>query len=587
MYEQHFGLTERPFSIAPDPRFLYMSQQHREALAHLLYGVGEGGGFVQLTGEVGTGKTTICRCLLEQVPDHVDVALILNPRVSAVELLASLCDELGIDYARDTTSIKRLTDVLNAHLLETHARGQRTVLIIDEAQNLDADALEQVRLLTNLETTREKLLQIVLIGQPELRSLLAREELRQLSQRITARYHLEPIQRGETAAYIRHRLQVCGATEAIFDEAAIDMVQKLSGGVPRLINVMCDRAMLGAYVENKRKVDAAIVIRAAREVLPEEGLNAPTRRWWPWMVGAVGVVFVAAFVVGYWRAPELKATLGETGAPVSTPAAEDEAQVTSHEPAQPVPAAPAVIAAANAEGQASLPMDATADTTTDVAAIDAAPSPASSTSEFRQKIDAAGSDAAAWAWSGLFSLWGVQTRAITDAQACDVAPLSGLRCLQGGGSRRVLQYYDRPAVLLLVGSGGRRVPVLLRKIRGNLAVLQIGEQRVDVPAEVMERHWFGEYRLLWKTPPGGSAVLRPGDRSTDVQWLREKLKQATGLSSIAPDPQLFDEGLKTLVQDFQRSRELSADGVVGARTFIHLNNLSRQSTVPRLVETVQ
>jgi len=587
MYEQHFGLTERPFSIAPDPRFLYMSQQHREALAHLLYGVGEGGGFVQLTGEVGTGKTTICRCLLEQVPDHVDVALILNPRVSAMELLASLCDELGIEYARDTTSIKRLTDVLNAHLLETHARGRRTVLIIDEAQNLDADALEQVRLLTNLETTREKLLQIVLIGQPELRSLLAREELRQLSQRITARYHLEPIQRGETAAYIRHRLQVCGATDALFNEAAIDLVQKLSGGVPRLINVMCDRAMLGAYVENKHKVDVAIVIRAAREVLPEEGLNAPTRRWWPWLVGAAGAVFVAAFVIGYWRAPASKVTLAETGAPVSTPAAEEEAGVASREPVKPVPAAPAVIAAVDAERQASLPMDAAADTTTDVAAIDAAQSPASATSEFQQKLDAAGSDAAAWAWSGLFSLWGVQTRAITDAQACDVAPLSGLRCLQGGGSRRILQYYDRPAVLLLVGSGGRRVPVLLRKIRGNLAVLQIGDQRVEVPAEVMERHWFGEYRLLWKTPPGGSAVLRPGDRSTDVQWLRERLKQATGLSSIAPDPLLFDEGLKTLVQDFQRSRELSADGVVGARTFIHLNNLSRPSTVPRLVEAVQ
>ena len=190
MYEQHFGLTERPFSIAPDPRFLYMSQQHREALAHLLYGVGEGGGFVQLTGEVGTGKTTICRCLLEQVPDHVDVALILNPRVSAIELLASLCDELGINYAQDTNSIKALTDLLNAHLLETHAQGQRTVLIIDEAQNLDADALEQVRLLTNLETTREKLLQVVLIGQPELRSLLARDELRQLSQRITTKRRL-------------------------------------------------------------------------------------------------------------------------------------------------------------------------------------------------------------------------------------------------------------------------------------------------------------------------------------------------------------------------------------------------------------
>lgn len=202
MYEKHFGLTERPFSIAPDPRFLYMSQQHREALAHLLYGVGEGGGFVQLTGEVGTGKTTICRCLLEQLPENVDVALILNPRVTALELLASLCDELHIQYVKDTTSIKLLIDVLNAYLLDTHAKGRRAVLMIDEAQNLSAEALEQVRLLTNLETTREKLLQIILIGQPELRNLLARDDLRQLSQRINARFHLDPINRAEAAAYL-------------------------------------------------------------------------------------------------------------------------------------------------------------------------------------------------------------------------------------------------------------------------------------------------------------------------------------------------------------------------------------------------
>jgi len=565
MYEQHFGLTERPFSIAPDPRFLYMSQQHREALAHLLYGVGEGGGFVQLTGEVGTGKTTICRCLLEQVPDHVDVALILNPRVSATELLASLCDELGIDYARDTTSSKLLTDVLNAHLLETHARGRRTVLIIDEAQNLDADALEQVRLLTNLETTREKLLQIVLIGQPELRSLLAREDLRQLSQRITARYHLEPIQRTETAAYIRHRLQVCGASESVFDDAAIDLVQKLSGGVPRLINVMCDRAMLGAYVEGKRMVDAAIVTRAAREVLPEEGLDAPAGSWWRWLAAVVLVVFVGAFVIGYWRTPATEVALAGDDTSVSDAAAD---AVADRQMGSPL-ASPDID-----EGIAGSTAD----------AVDASPPalPEDAGSILEQHLDLAGSDAAAWAWSGLFGLWGVQSSAISDAQACAAAPAAGLRCLQGGGSRTVLQYYDRPSVLLLIGTGGRRVPVLLQEIRGGHAILQIGGRRIEVPAEMMERHWFGEYRLLWKTPPGGSTVLRPGDRSVDVQWLREKLKQATGLASIAPDPLLFDEGLKTLVQDFQRNRELSADGVVGARTFIHLNNLSRQPTVPRL-----
>ncbi len=587
MYEQHFGLTERPFSIAPDPRFLYMSQQHREALAHLLYGVGEGGGFVQLTGEVGTGKTTICRCLLEQVPDHVDVALILNPRVSAMELLASLCDELGIEYARDTTSIKLLTDVLNAHLLETHARGRRTVLIIDEAQNLDADALEQVRLLTNLETTREKLLQIVLIGQPELRSLLAREDLRQLSQRITARYHLEPIQRRETAAYIRHRLQVCGATEAIFNDAAIDLVQKLSGGVPRLINVLCDRAMLGAYVENKRQIDAPVVMRAAREVLPEEGLDAPARTWWRWLAVAVAAVFVIAFVIGYWHEPPPAASLvqEQIGVPDAGGSLAQSDRVSAGNRAgrgvsePPVVSATLPVAPVNGGTESLM---AGGESAGDVAALDARRLPVPVSESLEQRLAAAGPDAAAWAWSGLFGLWGVQSSAINDAQACAAAQAAGLRCLQGSGNRTMLQYYDRPAVLLLVGDGGRRVPVLLQQIRDSHVLLQIDGRQIEVPIGTMERHWFGEYRLLWKTPPGGSAVLRPGDRSTDVQWLREKLKQATGLTSIAPDPLLFDEGLKTLVQTFQRSRELSADGVVGARTFIHLNNLFRQSAVPRL-----
>ncbi|TCK17184.1 type II secretion system protein A [Thiogranum longum] len=584
MYEQHFGLTERPFSIAPDPRFLYMSQQHREALAHLLYGVGEGGGFVQLTGEVGTGKTTICRCLLEQVPDHVDVALILNPRVSAIELLASLCDELGINFARDTDSIKALTDLLNAHLLEMHAQGRRTVLIIDEAQNLDADALEQVRLLTNLETTREKLLQIVLIGQPELRSLLAREELRQLSQRITARYHLEPIQRNETAAYIRHRLQVCGASETIFTDEAIDMVQKLSGGVPRLINVMCDRAMLGAYVEGKRKVDVAIVVRAAGEVLPEEGLDAPSgHEWWRWLAAAVAAVFVVAFVIGYWQEPARNAVMvtnnpvgGPAGAPLAAGSAQTEPVVAAREPDP----GPGVSNQAETNSGKSRP-DVIGEAG-GVVAVDAARLHAGGNATLEQRLADASPVAAAKAWAGLFRLWGVQSAANTDAQACAAAPAVGLRCLQGGGSRTVLQYFDRPAVLLLVGAGGRRVPVLLQEIRGGNALLQIDGQPIEVPLDTMEGHWFGEYRLLWKTPPGGSPVLRPGDRSPVVKWLREKLKLATGLSSIAPDPLFFDEGLKTLVQDFQRSHELNADGVVGARTFIHLNNLSRQPTVPRL-----
>jgi len=561
MYEKYFGLTERPFSIAPDPRFLYMSQQHREALAHLLYGVGEGGGFVQLTGEVGTGKTTICRCLLEQLPENVDVALILNPRVTAEELLASLCDELRIHYAKDTSSIKSLIDILNAYLLDTHANGRRTVLIIDEAQNLGAEALEQVRLLTNLETTREKLLQIILIGQPELRDLLAREDLRQLSQRINARFHLEPINKAETAAYIRHRLQVCGARETLFNENAVDLVHKLSAGVPRLINVVCDRAMLGAFVEGKRKVDMATVQRAALEVLPEEGLDTPRQGVWPWLAASAAVVLLAVLVYLVFpveRRPQTSQLAMEPiERPVAVSLAEPVAEVETATVADEAPQPPV------AEEQVPA----------------AALSPVSPLTE---ALAQAGPDAAARAWAALYELWCLRSSAANDAQACAQAPGVGLRCLQAGGSWTALESYDRPALLLLVASEGRRVPVLLQEVLGSGVKLKLDGREIEVPIGELKRHWFGEYRLLWKTPPNGSTSLRYGDRSADVKWLREQLQRVTGLTSIAPDPMVFDAGLRELVQTFQRDQELSADGVAGARTFMNLNNLDVQPSVPRL-----
>ena len=267
MYLSHFGLRELPFSITPDPRFLYMSARHREALAHLVYGVGEHGGFVQLTGEVGTGKTSVCRCLLEQLPSNVDLALVLNPRLSPVELLATVCDELRIAYPNGTGSSKELVDRLHRHLLEAHTGRRRTVLIVDEAQNLSPEVLEEVRLLTNLETAREKLLQVILIGQPELTAILDQPKLRQLAQRVTARYHLEPLSRPETLAYVRHRLAVAGRGRPAFTEPALRTLHRRSRGIPRLINAIADRALLGAYTQERPQVDAATVRRAAAEVL--------------------------------------------------------------------------------------------------------------------------------------------------------------------------------------------------------------------------------------------------------------------------------------------------------------------------------
>ena len=276
MYTNYFGLTEPPFSIAPNPQYLYMSKRHQEALAHLLYGVQtEGGGFILLTGEVGTGKTTLCRCLLEQIPMDVETAFVLNPRVSATELLATIADEFGFTCEADS-SLKALTDSLNGYLLSQHKAGKRSVLIIDEAQNLSRDVLEQLRLLTNLETNEHKLLQIILLGQPELGETLKEQGLRQFSQRVTARYHLEALDSAETREYITHRLNVAGGEPTLFSNRVTRRIHKLTGGIPRLINLVCDRSLLGTYAENKRIISLAVVNKAATEVM---GINPTEENW--------------------------------------------------------------------------------------------------------------------------------------------------------------------------------------------------------------------------------------------------------------------------------------------------------------------
>ena len=298
MYTSFFGLNEKPFAITPDPRYLYLSERHTEALAHLAYGISEAGGFIQLTGEVGTGKTTVLRSLLQQLPPHCDVALILNPRVTPAEFLLAICDELHVQVpAGSENSVKSLVDILTHFLLDAHGRNRRIVLMVDEAQNLDADVLEQVRLLTNLETATQKLLQIILIGQPELREVLARPELRQLAQRITGRYHLEALRKGETLAYIRHRLRVAGATREIFTAGAMRELHRLSGGVPRIINVIADRALLGAYTREQHEVDGALVRRAAAEVYGRPVL-APWVHWSAIGSAAAGAALLALFL---WR----------------------------------------------------------------------------------------------------------------------------------------------------------------------------------------------------------------------------------------------------------------------------------------------
>ncbi|MEW6600548.1 MAG: AAA family ATPase, partial [Nitrospirota bacterium] len=303
MYNEYFGFKEAPFSIAPDPRYLFMSEQHREALAHLVYGFNSDGGFVLLTGEVGTGKTTVSRCLLEQIPDNTAIAFILNPKLSVQELLATICDEFRIKYPPDNTSIKVFTDMINAYLLEAHANGRKAVLLIDEAQNLSTEVLEQLRLLTNLETNRKKLLQIILIGQPELRDKLSDPGLRQLSQRIIARYHLGALSKNDISAYVSHRLSVAGIRDRLFPDAVINKLYRLTGGVPRLINVLCDRALLGTYAMNKSLVSSSTLTKAAHEVFGDkapliQGLRTKAAVW---IISSVMIVVGAVVASTYYK----------------------------------------------------------------------------------------------------------------------------------------------------------------------------------------------------------------------------------------------------------------------------------------------
>jgi len=282
MYTAYFGLKEKPFSIAPDPQYLFMSDRHREALAHLTYGLGGSGieshgGFALLTGEVGTGKTTISRCLMEQLPDNTQVAFILNPMLSSQELLATICDELKIRYRKTGATLKTLTDKIQEKLLQNHQKKINTLLIIDEAQHLQPEVLEQLRLLTNLETNTKKLLQVILIGQPELQVLLKRRDLRQLAQRITARYHLLPLNQQEISLYIKHRLSVAHCFRELFSKQAIMAIHQICQGIPRLINLVCERALINAYSSNNTTIDKKAIVTAAQDALGDD-YYLPS--WW-------------------------------------------------------------------------------------------------------------------------------------------------------------------------------------------------------------------------------------------------------------------------------------------------------------------
>lgn len=560
MYTQFFGLTEKPFTITPDPRYLFMSRRHAEALAHLVYGVTESDGFIQLTGEVGTGKTTLIRSLLQQLPEKADVALILNPQLSAREFLAAICEELGAPPPAGTASPKTLVDALNRRLLSAHARGRRTILIVDEAQNLAAEVLEQVRLLTNLETARQKLLQIILIGQPELRQVLARNDLRQLAQRVTGRYHLEPLSRDETAEYIDHRLRVAGVVGELFSPGAKREIYRLSNGIPRLINVICDRALLGAYSREQRHIDTRLVRRAAAEVTGQN--MAPA--WQRWLATGFGIAGVAVIVLGFWSfANEGRLDANARGAaersaapqPISRPAR--SALELAGGQVAPITVAEAAPAAARSEPSAA---DADLDRL------------------LARHRDVTGNDTA---FGALLGLWGLDYRP-QGGPACEQARAQGLDCYFQRGSWAGIRLLDRPVIITLTGGDGARHQAVVTGLGEDEAELLIGEESMTVSLAALSDYWFGEYLLVWRPPNGEVKAFRPGMRDEGVLWLRQSLAAIQG-EPVAPlDSPEFDEAVEARVKAYQRDRRLEVDGLVGPQTQIIMNSDLGLEGTPRL-----
>ena len=534
MYLEHWGLKEPPFSITPDPRFVFLSERHRDALAHLLFGIGQGGGggFVQLTGEVGTGKTTLCRLLLEQLPENARVALILNPRLTAIELLETLCEELHLPIAHTRGSVKALVDLLNAYLLDAYAKGLRVVLIVDEAQNLSVDALEQVRLLTNLETDTQKLLQIILLGQPELREILARSDMRQLAQRITARYHLMPLDAGETAAYLRHRFRVAGGVHSPFLAPAAARIHKHAGGVPRLVNVIAERALLGAYAHDTTKIDATDVDRAAREALAPTARRTQPMRW-----AAAAAVVVTAFAAWFFwpRTPPADVQ--------ATPAAKPAAIVAKAD-SKPVAAAPKPAPVLVLQGDA-----------------------------LAARLIGADPDGVP-AWQALLTHWQSQADARI-ASACPPAIEPGLYCLRGTATLDKQFAQGRPALLRLRTKDASTWGLLLGAdaVRARLLV---GEQAFDVERVALQRAWNGEYAAVWRGPEALADTPSADGRGPAVDWVQTHLPDYKG-------PAVLDTAMRDAVRAFQASRGLQTDGVIGPETLLAL---AARDPGPRLRTTL-
>lgn len=594
MYYEHFGFNEPPFSISPDPRFLYMSARHRDALAHLVYGAGENGGFVLLTGAVGTGKTTLIRSLLKQELANVELAFCLHSGLSAFDFIASILDELQVSYDDKATSLKPLIDALNCHLLATHAAGKETVLIIDEGQNLSREVLEQVRLLTNLETDAKKLLRIILVGQEELLHTINRNDLRQLSQRITTRYHLTPLNPEEVADYIAHRIKTAKSSPSIFSAAATRQVHRLTKGVPRLINIVCDRALLAAYNDDADTVQAKHVVVAATETLPQAHIE-PHRQATPKLalIALLGLGMITAGGYAYLH-PEktnnfihnISKIKEKTGVvqnkeaakivrPENNAATTTSAQETTQEIAQNT--------TPSTNDEISALVQPPEEPPQTVAPLQTTVSRETATDTKKRQMNVFDIAVGQSAGVGLLlRRWGLDSNIPIDKTACQFAETQRMTCLMGKGTLAMVTAINRPTLLEMMNANGNIVGWVAVNKLNNEYFSATGQEQQFITQQLL-RWWSGNFIVLLKKP-NVSIKISPGFEGEQVLWLRQRIAAAAGKDyANISSSQLYDDALVEQVKQFQRSRLIDIDGIIGDKTLTYLFNVIADEETPTLI----
>jgi len=553
IYLPYFALDCEPFSIVPDPGFLYPSHQHRQAVAHLKYGLDREGGFVLLTGEVGTGKTTLTRTLLKHLPAHMRVAYVLNSKLEATDVLASICQELAIQVpsSADISFSKTCIDALNHNLIEAHAQGQKTLVVIEEAQNLSAEVLEMLRLLSNLETATHKLLHILLVGQPELLETLAQKDQRQLNQRVVARFHLLPLAKTDIANYVNHRLHHAGANRAIFDNAAMATLFRLTKGVPRLINLICHHSLLAAYATGAKTVSARLVKKASVEVLETELPKPKANKKW-WFVGLLAVLLMAL-----WAYRQSLIVSEDLAVEVDAPTLE--------------------------LGEAPLPAQ-TVDNTPLfelVEPVEVADSPVQAVVETAVQPQ---NQVSINPYSELFAAWSLQVEALfSEEEVYAMAAVEGLAAEKlADGNLSQLRSIDRPGIVWVYKQDRRLKTYLLASITGDNVTLIGRDGELIQSLEWFASQWSGAFLYLWQ-PSVGLRSLRLGDRdAVALDWLQNKLQQADSNYEQLITGGHYNEAIRQQVLLFQTQQGIKADGVVGRQTVMKLNQMDDQ-WVPQLI----